>query len=268
MSKIEDCKFDFAAKAHLESQVSNLHRRSNSFRVKQKQKKFDIWDLKPLNFNPKTFEPKPLKRNSRAAIKPWTYKMRDEKEPTQIVIKKLCNKRRNEKTIKVLQTLVNESKEQSEKKEWQTFFSLMDPHEAKVDFVKNGMFKPSQYKMPQPFDHRQYSAKGTFELPEFDSGCRIDSSKIQTSRVLTIHGPQVSFGREVDRNTKRDYENFSQLHYDPKLILPKLPFPNKSAAYSRHRRTDRTARSAYLDRADEMMKRRKYEIEKFRISLN
>lgn len=37
-------------------------------------------------------------------------------------------------------------------------------------------------------------------------------------------------------------------HYDSRLILPQLPYPNKQTSYTRHRRKDRSVESAFWDR--------------------
>jgi hypothetical protein len=38
-------------------------------------------------------------------------------------------------------------------------------------------------------------------------------------------------------------------HYDPELILPRLPFPNRFYGYTRHRPINRSVQSAFWDRA-------------------
>jgi hypothetical protein len=43
-------------------------------------------------------------------------------------------------------------------------------------------------------------------------------------------------------------------YFDSKLMLPKLPYPNKFNGFTRHRRLDRSVESAFWDRVEAVLK--------------
>lgn len=268
--------FDFSTKVRLESKAANSKRRSSRFKTVRKNEKYDVWSIRPLDLQPQAFEPRPPKRNSREAVRPWTYGPQSDRvnagntlAATESVHKIPAeNTKRKEEALKALQNFRDvdhcgqKSAHEDEDGELKLHFRPMDPHEARIDFVRRGRHPPGKYEMPKVFNHREYEPLGTFDLPDFVT----DSKNKETSRsqLRTIHGPQVFYRRETGANTKKDYEEVRHLQYDSELILPKLPFPNKYAAYSRHRRTDRSARSAYMDRAEQMLTKRGRELQFFR----
>jgi hypothetical protein len=63
-------------------------------------------------------------------------------------------------------------------------------------------------------------------------------SDLDFLRQIDITKPQIGDSHRIEHKS-----------YDENLILPKLPFPNRSNTYTRFRPLDRSVESAYWDRA-------------------
>jgi len=267
--------YDFPTRYRLESTIGSSLRRSEIAKVPEKSFVYNVWKLKPPDFNPQIFEPTPPKRNSRDAIRPWTY---DANTTTPSLEEMRENRRANTKrTDHLLQQLERQHSSippqtapcGNSNRSMRLRFRIDDPHEARIRFVKTGCFKKPPYTNPKPHDHRGYPPLKALGLEEFKTSYDRDpydgvGLKCKKKGIATITGPQADFLRHVRLKKKEDYEAIRHLKYDPALILPKLSYPNKMPAFTRHRRKDRSAKSAYLERAEDMMMKRKREIEEFK----
>ncbi|XP_048882048.1 uncharacterized protein si:dkey-30e9.6 isoform X2 [Brienomyrus brachyistius] len=101
-----------------------------------------------------------------------------------------------------------------------------DSLESKLMFVKFGKYPDFPYRDPKPHDFRQYSD----DMPD-----------IVTTTEKYPNNPNF---KSQHLSTKPKWE--------AKLILPKDPWPNKSASYTRHRRR-RGLYSAFMDRVEEKL---------------
>jgi hypothetical protein len=129
----------------------------------------NVWQQKPINFSPRVYQPKPPKRNSRDAVKPWTYDRylrvreddNDNMEP------------RNEEIIQLgINNYLSEENESdssegsSSSSSFQASFRLMTAKGARAKASKSMGFRDSlglgQYKNPQPHDFRGVYINGSF----------------------------------------------------------------------------------------------------------
>ncbi len=67
-----------------------------------------------------------------------------------------------------------------------------------------------------------------------------------------VHGPPIdAVVRSLEKGPQMGnvYIKPKPQRYDPKLILPNLKFPNKFASFTRHKLQERSATTAFWDRA-------------------
>ncbi|CAF0716745.1 unnamed protein product [Brachionus calyciflorus] len=206
---------------------------------------------KPIDFSVKLYHPKPLKRNSREAIKPWEYDkylkpsdLQNDKEVTKISADKA-----------IVNSYLTENSESNNKEneiDFEKSFRTLTPNGARIEASKNMGFRDGleQFKNPQPYDFR--GLKYLFGMPEFQTRFEKDPFDIKflSSSLNQIHGYERALNlREVDKGLQMgDKVKKADPHYDPNLILPRLKFPNKFNGYSRYRNKDRSIESAFWDR--------------------
>lgn len=69
--------YSFKDKLNYEAKTSLLNKRDKinikEIGPKKQSLPMNIWDRNPIDFNPSVYHPRPLKRNSKEAIKPWSY---------------------------------------------------------------------------------------------------------------------------------------------------------------------------------------------------
>ncbi|XP_026138895.1 uncharacterized protein LOC113115520 [Carassius auratus] len=131
------------------------------------------------------------------------------------------------------------------------FYKPPDSLESKLLFVRAGMYPVGPYKDPKPHNFRP-CAEGMPEMVsslEKDPGCLIIKS--QCLRAVNDSLPDLNPSHS---NTVSQIDTFkpAELKWDPRLILPKMPWPPKSASYTRHRRR-RGVYSALMDRVEEKL---------------
>ncbi|XP_019364039.1 PREDICTED: uncharacterized protein LOC109291450 isoform X1 [Gavialis gangeticus] len=131
-----------------------------------------------------------------------------------------------------------------------TRFPQVGLYEAEIMFVKNGKYKTGTYQDPKPYDFRQSEAN----MPEFVTSYARDpfNLKFKSQNLNTVYRlePLIEKQRDVDRRfvTYKPRE----CKWDSRLILPKNPWPPKSASFTRHKRR-RGAYTAFLDRVEERL---------------
>ncbi|XP_039265864.2 putative uncharacterized protein C7orf78 [Styela clava] len=261
--------FEFLDKARFIARENTSSWRSRKFKPRQQEEEINIWTLKPPNFNPQAFSVKPPERNSREAIRPEKYENESSRKYAKLVVpaaeRKKDFKREMELADLVRQaSSINLPKTKFERRpNFAVYFHILDPSEAKAQFVKDGMYKPPQYEMPKPHDFRQYPPLKSLGLPQFMTSYDRDPMGInfKSKHLRTIIGPTLQVvTRDVESGSRITHEREETPQWDRELILPKAPFPNKMHAFSRHRRMDRSARSAFLERAEVAMSKRAQEI--------
>ncbi|KAM9650808.1 uncharacterized protein C7orf78 homolog [Trichechus inunguis] len=198
----------------------------------QSDQKVNIWEIKPPDFSYKL------------------YTSLRSPEKTSKNIKKERRKTRSNfpETILHLPSIKNDPKKSISPK-FITTFAHLDSYKAKIMFVKTGKYPNGVYLNPKPHDFRQYRAN----LPNFVTTYERDpfGLKLKSRHLSRVHGCQLLKDNQQENSTERfiTYKP-RECTWDSKLILPKDPWPTKSASYTRHRR-QRDAYSAFMDRVEE-----------------
>lgn len=142
------------------------------------------WDTRPPDFTLQLYQPKPPKRNSRYAMIPGY----DE----DVWIKNAKEKRRQKVQFeriplpKILQPPV------SDKPLFNRQFRIIDSHEAKIRFVRNGIHKRERYTTPGPHafrgdGFRPLESPKKYGLPEFSTSYEHDPGNLKFySRNLNV----------------------------------------------------------------------------------
>lgn len=213
----------------------------------------NLWEKKPVDFTRKLYRPQPPKRNTRDAIRPWEYDkfLRTEEEESIFWEKPEEKKKANELMIE--KSFINNSSFEDWKKDFERQFRVPDPLEAKIQASKAMSFREGldQYQNPKDHDFRGYPRQ-IYGLPEFTTKYERDPLKIKfKSKNLD------KFNGFSDTSLMRVYDNDQQMgdliqkqepNFNPKLVLPRLQFPNKYEAYSRYRTGNASADDAYYER--------------------
>lgn len=140
--------FSFENQSSYDANRELTRLRDINFRLRPPSKDDDIWKRPPPDFRPQCFEPRPPKRNSREAMKPWRYT--DEKDDN--------TSPPNSATSQTPMSLPELMKPKSaEEKDFTLKFHIMDSAESKADFVTTGMFPAGPFKNPKIHDHRPVS---------------------------------------------------------------------------------------------------------------
>ncbi|XP_067417781.1 putative uncharacterized protein C7orf78 homolog isoform X2 [Emydura macquarii macquarii] len=132
-----------------------------------------------------------------------------------------------------------------------TRFPRVGSYEAEIMFVENGKYKTGMYQDPKPHDFRQYETN----IPDFVTSYPRDpfNLKFKSQHLNAVHGLQPL--KDKQKDTKRRFITYKphECKWESGLILPKNPWPPKSASFTRHRRR-RGAHTAFLDRVDEKLR--------------
>ncbi|KAJ6666634.1 hypothetical protein lerEdw1_020358 [Lerista edwardsae] len=135
-----------------------------------------------------------------------------------------------------------------------TTFPRVGPYEAQLLFVKKGKFKSSKYQDPKPHDYRQYETG----IPDFVTSYARDplNLKLKLQCLSKVHGlhPLTEEKKWVSKERFITYKP-RELKWDPKLVLPKEPWPAKSGSFTRHK-GHREAHSAFIERVEETLSKR------------
>ncbi|XP_069585422.1 putative uncharacterized protein C7orf78 homolog isoform X1 [Ranitomeya imitator] len=138
-----------------------------------------------------------------------------------------------------------------------TRFRLMEPFEANLLYVKNGVYPKDKYEDPKPHDFRQYET----DIPDFITSFSRDPFNLKFKAQVLSSSCQLP---PIDATKRRVKVKRFSLHkpaeaqWDSGLILPRSPWPPKSASYTRHRRR-RGVYSAFMDRVEEKFTARNQE---------
>ncbi|UJR33365.1 hypothetical protein I4U23_020813 [Adineta vaga] len=137
---------------------------------------------------------------------------------------------------------------------------IRDPR-INYDRVKR-MLNTEPYKNPAPHDFRQYPDVRDLDKPDFETKFDHDPGNI---RFLTAH-LNTLWLQERDNERIPEVKNpYSEMYrvlkakptWESRLVLPKVVYPNKYAAYSRYRNPTRTVESAYWERLEDNFNERR-----------
>ncbi|XP_046356191.2 uncharacterized protein LOC124135058 [Haliotis rufescens] len=233
-------QFGFHAKTSFDADDALLQTRSEKLKVKKNTKDDDIWRKPPPDFRVAVYDPRPPKRNTIDSMQPWRY--------GTIPGERTRVKRERASLLPV----IFRDNGQKEAK-FVTRFHIPRPFTAKKQFVKDGMYPAKEYETPQRHDFRRYPPIKSLGLPEFLTDHEKDPYDIRfnTDHLNTIHGLTLGC---VERDLVNDRQMApampSQPKYESELVLSRDPWPTKSGAYTRHRRRNRQAYSAFMERVE------------------
>ncbi|XP_075413454.1 putative uncharacterized protein C7orf78 homolog [Tenrec ecaudatus] len=199
--------------------------------VSQSDPKPNIWEIKPPDFS----------------YKQYTSLRFPEKKPRNIKKERRKPNTFPEATVH-LPSIRNEPAKSTAPR-FITTFAPLDAFKEKTMIVKQGKYPSGVYLDPKPPDFRQYQAN----LPNFVTTYEKDpfGLKFKSRHLSTVYGSQLL----KDDKQKNGSERFitymaRECSWDSSLILPKDPWPVRSASFTRHRR-ERGAYSAFMDRVEE-----------------
>ncbi|XP_053324160.1 uncharacterized protein LOC128497947 [Spea bombifrons] len=196
----------------------------------------DIWKKRPPDFSVKLYKslhlPRKLVEVDKRGKK-HTNKMEAPKQGNSLQVipdDQLPNIMRKEKFPK-----------------FQTKFKHVGQFEDALMVVKNGQYPKDKYKDPKLHDFRQYETG----IPDFNTSYSRDPFNIK----LKSQNVSFVYGHLPEKMTKSYANNFkthkpSDPTWDSTLILPKIPWPPKSASFTKHRRR-RGVYTAFMDRVEE-----------------
>ncbi|XP_073438221.1 putative uncharacterized protein C7orf78 homolog [Dendrobates tinctorius] len=202
----------------------------------------NIWKKKPLDFSIGLYKSLNLPRRSEES------NTKERRNRNQIL-------KRNEMEMIRDSPPPRPRKSEEPEKTFLTRFRLMEPFEANLSYVKNGVYPKDKYKDPKPHDFRQYET----DIPDFITSFSRDPFNLKfKAQVLTCQLPPIDATKRRVKVKRFSLHKPAEPRWDSGLILPRSPWPPKSASYTRHRRR-RGVYSAFMDRVEEKFTARNHE---------
>ncbi|XP_040899668.1 uncharacterized protein si:dkey-30e9.6 [Toxotes jaculatrix] len=213
--------------------------RSKYFKLPETESQGDMWSIKPPDFSLKLYRslsvPQRKERKTRANLaSPQTTKTK--------------------RTPGVF--LPNVFHEPYQRKDPPKFITLYRPPgtlESELMFVKMGKYPSELYKNPKPHDFRPLDEDVADMVTTHERDPGNLNLKLKHLDIMWTTRSDVDLSAR-DTKKRMDTYNPAEPKWDARLILPQLPWPPKSASYTRHRRR-RGAHSAFLDRVEEKLSR-------------
>ncbi|KAF8567343.1 hypothetical protein P879_07398 [Paragonimus westermani] len=203
-----------------------------------------LWDWPAPDLSFQAWRSHPLARNSQQAIKPENYKCRTDQQSSQALdgdgpddtrISPKASMRTTDKNLLFITNIRNPR-----------------PFTAKIQFVRNGMYKPGSYQMPKPFDHRGLIPLKQLGLKEFRTDFEHDPMKL---KFLLKTRPQIwgdtqasSISSEQNRSFRFPFRQPSKWTKD--IYLENERFKNPSKEFTRFRLPGRDPHNVFLDRVE------------------
>ncbi|KAG6927121.1 hypothetical protein G0U57_010438 [Chelydra serpentina] len=111
-----------------------------------------------------------------------------------------------------------------------TRFPHVGSYELDIMFVENGKYKTGMYQDPKPHDFRQYETN----VPDFVTSYPRDplNLKFKSQHLNAVHGLQPL--KDKQKDTKGRFITYKprECKWESRLILPKNPWPPKSASFT------------------------------------
>uniref|UniRef100_UPI003AAF436A putative uncharacterized protein C7orf78 homolog n=1 Tax=Centroberyx gerrardi TaxID=166262 RepID=UPI003AAF436A len=214
--------------------------RSKCLTFPESENQVDVWSIKPPDFSPKLYRcltvPQKKSRNTRPdlAMPP----------PSE-------TERRLEK--RAVPKFLLESHKRTDAPEFVTSYRPPDASESRLMFVKTGTYPSGPYKNPKPHNFRPLDE----DLPNIVTASERDPANLSfKSKHLDIIRTTRSESGFSSKDTmmRMDTHKPAEPRWEARLILPELPWPPKSASYTRHQRR-RGVYSAFMDRVEEKLSR-------------
>uniref|UniRef100_A0A8C7B7X8 Chromosome 7 open reading frame 78 n=1 Tax=Neovison vison TaxID=452646 RepID=A0A8C7B7X8_NEOVI len=192
----------------------------------------NIWEIKPPDF----------------IYKLYTSLGFPEKPSRSIKEEQGRGKRGNFQETRLHMPSIRSHPKKAKSSEFITTFPHLNSHKAKLIFVKSGKYPNGVYLNPKPHDFQQYQPN----LPNFVTTYERDplGLKFKSRHLSTVH--ECPSLKDDKQNSSERFITYKpqECTWDSKLILPKAPWPIKSASFTRHRRR-RDVYSAFMDRVED-----------------
>ncbi|XP_006822125.1 uncharacterized protein LOC100374336 [Saccoglossus kowalevskii] len=218
--------FGFNNKTNFAALENLVLTRSDSYILRKPPPDDNVWKRPAPDFRPQVWAPSPPKRNTQDSMKPCKYGT----YPGDYL------KRPRKPRAQVLPHLL--LPERAASPQIVTRFRIPDPYEAKLLYVKHGVYPKGQYKMPKPHDFRGYPPLSALGLDEFD--------------VFYDHDP-------YDLKFKSERINMQSIEEVKLYIADPIPCDPKRIdrqRTNRHRRLGRTPHSALMERIEDRLSRK------------
>ncbi|KAF7248006.1 hypothetical protein EG68_09725 [Paragonimus skrjabini miyazakii] len=201
-----------------------------------------LWDWPAPDISFQAWRSHPLVRNSQEAIKPENYRCRADQQGSQT----LDGDRPDDVRI----SLETSTRTRDENLPFITNIRNLRPFTAKIQFVRNGMYKPGSYQRPKPFDHRGLIPLEQLGLKEFRTNFEHDPMKL---KFLLKTRPQIWGNAQASGISSEQYGSFiSPLRQPSKWIkdiyLENERFINRSNEFTRFRLPGRDPHIVFLNR--------------------
>lgn len=156
----------FNGRNEFDSSRGLIKLRSNSLQKKTKSIDYsNVWNIKPIDFTMQLYHPRPPKRNSRDAIKPWEYDKYLRKSESSIDTRPPVEVSKNAETRMIEEYLHPDQDSDQEPEEFDTLFRPITPNEDRVLMANKRMgFRAhlGSFKDWKPHDFRGVRAKIRF----------------------------------------------------------------------------------------------------------
>ncbi len=149
-------KLNYEAKTSLLNKRDKISIKKNELKLNAKK---NIWERDPIDFNPSIYHPRPPKRNSKEAIKPWLYdKYLKPVEKTKDDVSFLNNRLSK---IELFNEANYHRNNNDSRQDFQLFFRALSPDEDRFKAAQTNGFRDliGNYKNPIEHDFR-----GVFEI--------------------------------------------------------------------------------------------------------
>ncbi|XP_031693918.1 putative uncharacterized protein C7orf78 homolog [Oncorhynchus kisutch] len=198
----------------------------------------DPWNLKPPDFSPKLYTSLSVPRRK---------KTKNTHHPLLTLASSETVLSVDRFTPNILIPEIDQNKKALPK--FSTSYRPPGSLESKLMFVKTGKYPPVAYKNPKPRNFRQLAD----DMPNMVTAAERDPGQLnfKSQHLSIIRGTRSDtdiYSREPFG--KMDTYKPTEPRWEARLTLPKLPWPPKSASYTRHRHR-RGVYSAFMDRVEE-----------------
>ncbi|XP_056374318.1 uncharacterized protein LOC130272494 isoform X2 [Hyla sarda] len=192
-------------------------KRSENFMIPKTVLEPNIWKKKPPDFSVRLYRSLNLPRRSEENC------AKERKNVNQIPTKNVMEAMRDAPP-----PALQKSKEP---KRFLTRFKPLDPLGGSIIYVKEGLYPKEKYKDPQPHDFRQYQTG----FPDFATSYSRDPFNLKfKAQVLnsSCDLPPLEAKRSTVRVKRFVLHRPADPQWDSQLILPRSPWPPKSASYT------------------------------------
>lgn len=234
------CRCTFRSQAMFTALQHLNQLRGASYRRKDEPLVHNSWDIPPPNFAVKNYAP-PIKKPPRAIAHP-------------IEDDDVAERKKKEAEFKSSQRPSHRGcnfDTEKPNKDFIISFRIQTPNTARRIAIRNGKHPTGPYLDPKPHDYRGLPPIKSFGLPELVTSFEPDPFNIRFKNehldILDQSHPEYPQKIKTHLSTRKTPDP----KWVPSLILHKELYRKRYAAFTRHRRLDRSVYSALMERIDE-----------------